>query len=70
VQLNLLMGKHMGLRHELVPDAKSIAVLMPSLAAQLAKDDAREPPATLGVHVHFFERDMLPRQLCLRARLP
>jgi putative tryptophan/tyrosine transport system substrate-binding protein len=52
--LNVLMGKHMGLLHELVPDAKTIAVLLRSQNNQLAKDETREPAATLGVQVLFF----------------
>jgi len=56
VPLNVLMGKHIGLLHELVPDAKRIAVLVTSRgrAAQLMKDDARAPAATLGVQVLHF----------------
>jgi len=62
VPLNLpLMGKNIGLLHELVPDAKTIAVLVTSAyqgqAAQLAKDEAREPAATLGVQLLFFKAD-------------
>ena len=59
VPLNVLMGKHIGLLHELVPDAKRIAVLVTSRgrAAQLVKDDAREPAATLGVQVLHFTAD-------------
>ena len=55
--LNLLMGKHMELLHELVPDAKTIAVLVTSQyrpAAQLAKEEAREPAAALGVQLLFL----------------
>jgi putative ABC transport system substrate-binding protein len=55
--LNTLMGKFMGLLHELVPDAKTIAVLVTSQgqgqAAQRVKDEAREPAATLGVQLLF-----------------
>ena len=55
--LNPLMGKHMELLHELVPDAKRIAVLVTSQysqAAQLAKEEAREPAASLGVQLLFL----------------
>jgi putative ABC transport system substrate-binding protein len=52
--LNLLMGKFMGLLHELVPDAKTIAVLTSTLAMQQVKDDAHEPAARLGVRLLFF----------------
>ena len=47
----------MGLLHELVPDAKTIAVLVTSQyrpAAQLAKEEAREPAAALGVQLLFL----------------
>jgi putative ABC transport system substrate-binding protein len=52
-----LQGKRMGLLHELVPDAKAIAVLVSSQyrpAAQLAKEEAREPAAALGVQLLFL----------------
>jgi putative ABC transport system substrate-binding protein len=52
--LNNLVGKFMGLLHDLVPDAKTIAVLVESRGLQPVKDDAREPAATLGVQVLFF----------------
>src|SRR5262249_27894145 len=55
--MNPLMGKHMELLHELVPDAKRIAVLVTSQyspAAQLAKEEAREPAAALGVQLLFL----------------
>jgi putative tryptophan/tyrosine transport system substrate-binding protein len=55
--LNPLMGKHMELVRELVPDAKTIAVLVTSqynLAAELAKEEAREPAAALGVQPLFL----------------
>jgi putative ABC transport system substrate-binding protein len=51
------MGKHMELLHELVPDAKTIAVLVSSQysqAAQLLKKEAREPAASLGVQLLFL----------------
>jgi len=54
--LTMLMGKHMELVRELVPDAKTIAVLVTSqynLAAELAKEEAREPAAALGVQLLF-----------------
>jgi putative ABC transport system substrate-binding protein len=54
--LNPLMGKHMELLHELVPDARRIAVLVTSQyspAAQLAKEEARQPAASLGVQLLF-----------------
>ena len=57
VPLNILMGKHMGLLHELVPDAKTIAVLTSSQNMQLVKDDAREPAATLGVQLLFLSAE-------------
>jgi putative tryptophan/tyrosine transport system substrate-binding protein len=50
--LNVLMGKFIELLHELVPDAKTIAVLMGGLTQDFkdyVKDEAREPAATLGV---------------------
>jgi putative ABC transport system substrate-binding protein len=53
----MLMGKHMELVRELVPDAKTIAVLVTSqynLAAELAKEEAREPAAALGVQLLFL----------------
>ena len=55
--LTMLMGKHMELLHELVPDAKTIAVLVTSQyspAVQLAKEEAREPAAALGVQLLFL----------------
>jgi putative ABC transport system substrate-binding protein len=55
--LTILMGKHMGLLHELVPDAKTIAVLVASQyrqSARLAEDEAREPAATLGMQLLFL----------------
>ena len=52
--LNLLMGKFMGLLHELAPDAKTIAVLVSPPNAQVVSDDAREPAAALGAQVLFF----------------
>jgi putative ABC transport system substrate-binding protein len=52
--LNLLMGKHMGLLHELVPDAKTIAILTRTQQQQSLKDEAREPAATLGVQLLFL----------------
>jgi putative ABC transport system substrate-binding protein len=55
--LNILMGKHMGLLHELVPDAKTIAVLAlrgSSSGLDYVKDEAREPAATLGVQLLFL----------------
>jgi putative ABC transport system substrate-binding protein len=52
--LNVLMGKHMGLLHELAPDAKTIAVLLRSQNNQLVKDEAREPAASLRVQLLFF----------------
>jgi putative ABC transport system substrate-binding protein len=52
--LNTLMGKFMGLVHEVVPDAKTIAVLYGGRDPQLVKDEAREPAARLGVQVLFF----------------
>jgi putative ABC transport system substrate-binding protein len=51
------MGKHMELLHELVPGAKTIAVLVTSQyssAAQVAKEEAREPAAALGVQLLFL----------------
>ena len=54
VPLNVLMGKHMGLLHEVVPNAKTIAVLVRSQSMQLVKDEAREPAATLGVQLLFL----------------
>jgi putative ABC transport system substrate-binding protein len=48
------MGKFMGLLHEVVPDAKTIAVLYGGREPQLVKDEAREPAARLGVQVLFF----------------
>jgi putative tryptophan/tyrosine transport system substrate-binding protein len=56
VPLNVLMGKHIGLLHELVPDAKTIAVLYGG-QLQPAKDLAREPAATLGVQLLFLTAD-------------
>jgi putative ABC transport system substrate-binding protein len=55
--LNLLMGKHLGLLHELVPDAKTIAVLVRSQNMQMTSDDAREPVARLGVQLLYFTAD-------------
>jgi putative ABC transport system substrate-binding protein len=54
--LNTLMGKFMGLLHELVPSAKTIAVLGANdpQATQFLKDQAREPAATLGVQPLFL----------------
>ena len=47
----------MGLLHELVPDAKAIAVLVSSQYRQLAQTqevEAREPAATLGMQLLFL----------------
>jgi putative ABC transport system substrate-binding protein len=55
--LNTLMGKFMGLLHETVPDAKTIVLLVPSGFLQSARDQTREPAATLGVQVLFFTAD-------------
>jgi len=53
--LNTLMGKFIGLLHELVPDAKTIAVLTNHpQGQQSAKDQAREPAATLRVQLLFL----------------
>jgi putative ABC transport system substrate-binding protein len=57
VSLTMLMDKHMELVHELVPDAKTIAVLVTwqyNLAAELAKEEAREPAAAPGVQILFL----------------
>jgi putative ABC transport system substrate-binding protein len=63
VPLNTLMGKHMGLLHELVPDAKTIAVLannpqtLQSVNPQTLQsynDEARKSAATLGVQLFFL----------------
>jgi putative ABC transport system substrate-binding protein len=51
--LNILMGKYMEFLRELLPDAKTIAVLVTSQfrrAAQAA-DEAREPAAALGMQL-------------------
>jgi putative tryptophan/tyrosine transport system substrate-binding protein len=49
------MGKFIGLLHELVPDAKTIAVLTNHpQGQQFAKDQAREPAATLRVQLLFL----------------
>jgi putative tryptophan/tyrosine transport system substrate-binding protein len=56
--LNVLMGKFIELLHELVPDAKTIAVLMGGLTQDFkdyVKDEAREPAATLGVKLLFLD---------------
>jgi putative ABC transport system substrate-binding protein len=53
----MLMGKHMELLHELVPGAKTIAVLVTSQyspAAHLVKEQARAPAAALGVQLLFL----------------
>ena len=55
--LSILMGKHMELLHELVPDAKAIAVLVSSQyrrLAQVQEFEAREPAATLGMQLLFL----------------
>jgi putative ABC transport system substrate-binding protein len=53
--LNTLMGKFMGLLHELVPDAKTIAVLGNDYQTpQFIRDEARKPAATLGVQLLFL----------------
>ena len=56
--LNVLMGKFIELLHELVPDAKTIAVLIFGGLTQefqdYVKDEAREPAATLGVQLLFL----------------
>jgi putative ABC transport system substrate-binding protein len=56
-----LLGKRMGLLHELVPDAKAIAVLVSSRyrcvvsgAGGCAEVEAREPAATLGMQLLFL----------------
>jgi putative tryptophan/tyrosine transport system substrate-binding protein len=56
--LNVLMGKFIELLHELVPDAKTIAVLMGGLTQDFkdyVKDEAREPAAALGVQLLFLD---------------
>ena len=56
--LNTLMGKFIGLLHELVPDAKTIAVLTNHpQGQQSAKDQAREPAATFRVQLLFLLAD-------------
>jgi putative ABC transport system substrate-binding protein len=56
--MNNLIGKFMGLLHELVPDAKTIAVLVaPQGMRGSASDDARESAARLGLQVLFFTAD-------------
>jgi putative ABC transport system substrate-binding protein len=52
--LTALPGKHMDLLHELVPDAKTIAVLLRPQNNQLVRDEARKLAATFGVQVLFF----------------
>jgi putative ABC transport system substrate-binding protein len=63
VPLNLLMGKHIGLLRELVPNAKTIAVLandpqslqsVNPLTLRSYNDEAREAAATLGVQLLFL----------------
>jgi putative ABC transport system substrate-binding protein len=51
------MGKFMGLLHELVPHAKTIAVLGPNRSQQFIKDEAREPGSRLGVQLLFLFAD-------------
>jgi putative ABC transport system substrate-binding protein len=45
------------LLHELVPDAKTIAVLVTTAGMRSASDDARESAARLGLQVFFFTAD-------------
>src|SRR5262249_34610682 len=55
--LNPLIGKHMELLHELFPHDERTAELVTSQyspAAQLAKEEAREPAASLGVQLLFL----------------
>jgi putative ABC transport system substrate-binding protein len=55
--LNILRGKHFELLHELVPDAKAIAVLVSSQyrqLAQVAEDEGREPAAALEMQTLFL----------------
>jgi putative tryptophan/tyrosine transport system substrate-binding protein len=52
--LNTLMGKFLGLLHELVPDAKTIAVLANLQGNVQRRDEDRELAATLGVQLLFF----------------
>ena len=61
--LNTLMGKFMGLLHETVPDAKTIAVLVNNpqtlqsnnpQTLQSYNDEARKSAATLGVQLLFL----------------
>jgi putative tryptophan/tyrosine transport system substrate-binding protein len=53
----LLLGKHMGLLHELVPDTKTIAVLVSQEAKDTVTGEARESAATLGVQLLFILAD-------------
>jgi putative ABC transport system substrate-binding protein len=58
VPLNTLMGKFMGLLHELVPHAKTIAVLAGNpQTLQPYNDEARESAATLGAQLFFLFAD-------------
>jgi len=59
VPLNTLIGKFIGLLHELVPDAKTIAILANNpqnldRQQQLVTDEAREAAAKLGVQLIFL----------------
>jgi putative ABC transport system substrate-binding protein len=52
--VSLLTGKHVGLLHELVPNAKTIAVLLTPSATGNQQRDAAEATATLGLQLRVL----------------
>ena len=55
--VNLLTGKSLGLLHELVPNARTIALLHSALSLNTAVNDARAATATLGLQLIVLNAD-------------
>ena len=55
--VNLLTGKSLGLLHELVPNARTIALLHSALSLNTAVIDARAATATLGLQLIVLNAD-------------
>ena len=55
--VNLLTGKSLGLLHELVPNARTIALLNSAISLNTAVNDARAATATLGLQLIVLNAD-------------
>ena len=55
--VNLLTGKSLGLLHELVPNARTIALLHSAISLNTAVNDARAATATLGLQLIVLNAD-------------